>query len=232
MPVSFVKSLEQETSNEIKSEGHVTEAVQTELSRGSSNDSLASIIENTEDELLDNEQPPLNARCHSCDDILSASTHSPVTVPKVTVSLSQNTATGILETSVSDESGTLKRASSDTMINSTESSLEGRLTKFTGKLFHNLLRVGKSLKHRTSPIKHAVQTDDLEPQIRTETETETKDTNEDSDSSLPKLPKRLRFRKNVFKTASGQSTAQNDALEEEVTKKKKRAQSKSKIIIV
>ncbi len=238
MPLSFVKSLEQQTSNDIKSEGRVTQAVQTELSRASSDESLASITEIAADKLL-SDKKPLNARCHSCDDILSASTRSPPLVPTVTISQSQGTVTGILNNnqeapSAMEESGTLKRASSDTILNSTETpsgSLEDRLTKFTGKILYNLLQVGKTLKQRSSPIKHAIQSDDLEPQIISETET--KDTNEDSDSSVTKWPKKLQFKRNVFKTtASGQSTSQNNGLEKEATKNKKREQSKSKIIIV
>lgn len=231
MPVSFVRSLERQTSNEIKTEGHVTRAVPTELL--SSNESLAS---NTDNELLGNETP-LNARCHSCDDILSASTHTPTSaVPMVTVSRSQGTTADTLDNdrdAVMDEASTsLKRASSDTMLNSTESTavtIEDRLTRFTGKLFHNLLQVGKSLKQRSSPIKHAIQSDNLESQ-GSRTETEAKDTNEDSDSSLTKWQtKKLRFRKNVF---GSRSTLQKDTLEEEAEKKKKREQSKSKIVIV
>ena len=237
---SFVKSLDEQQSNNISSEGHVTCAVTTELSRVPSNESFASDTKYTE---LESEQSsigyekPLNARCRSCDDILSATTLSP-TIPMVTVSRplnptgSLNIANGLCQSNSDsrlretiEDSGTMKRASSDTMLSSIEEdTMEERFTKFTGRLFQNLLKVGKSLKQRTSPTKHKITVDDIEPQIN---ETERKETNKDSDSKRPKKLQRFRT-----KAGSGRSIPQNEPSEEEVVKNEKRAQSKSKIIIV
>lgn len=244
VPNTFVKSLDEQQSNEISSEAHVTCAVTTELPRVPSNESFTSDTKYAESEQSIGYEKPLNARCRSCDDILSATTLSP-TVPMVIVSHplnptgSLNTANGLRQSNPGsrrretiEDSGTMKRASSDTMLSSIEEdTMEERFTKFTGRLFQNLLKVGKSLKQRTSPTKHKIPVDDLEPQIRVETETETerKQTNEDSDS---KWPKKLQHRFRAKAGGSGRITPQNEPSEEEVVKNEKRAQSKSKIIIV
>lgn len=258
-----MKSLDEQQSYD-EGKDHVTDAPPTEsgLVRTPSKDSIAS-NKNGESQPLSSDRP-LSRIYHSCDDILSATVHSPTlpTAPTLPIThLATHNPTGSLSADVPNgahqstldsqlelqessppagQEGSLKRASSDTILNSTENDgIENRVTKFTGKLFQNLLQVGKSLKQRTSRSKQKLPVDhnNAEPRVRSVSELVTQDSNGDSDSGSTKWPRRLqqRWRTNMplFKTGLGRTnTLQTDPSEEETRKNEMRARSKSKIIIV
>ena len=131
------------------------------------------------------------------------------------------------------KNGTLKRASSDTMLNAKESDTLERFTRFTGRLFQNLLSVGKSLKQRgtTSSRPHKLPVELKEHSLSPPVRIDTTETNEDSDTSISKWPRKIQQR--FKKTSVGWSnTTQAESAEDEAKKKEMRARSKSKIIIV
>lgn len=131
------------------------------------------------------------------------------------------------------KNGSLKRASSDTMLNARENDTLDRFTRFTGRLFQNLLSVGKSLKQRgtTSSRIHKLPVEVKEHSLSPPMRVDTTETNEDSDTSISKWPRKIQQR--FKKTAVGWSNStQAESAEDEAKKQEMRARSKSKIIIV
>ena len=142
---------------------------------------------------------------------------------------------------IESKNGSLKRSSSDTLINSVhpsgESELIGKFTKFTNRLFESLRSPGKPSKPGTSsqslvkPHQRNTGSSLMQAQLKTNFEA-----NNDSDTSTnsqfkSQVSQKLLSVRQRFK-AGWSKSPQTEPMEDEAKKQEKRARSKSKILIV